>query len=286
MTEFTGKTVLITGAGRGVGAHTARAFAAAGANVCVNYAHSTEAAEKIVSDIEVSGGKAISCMADIADSAQVKSMIDSTVDAFGAVDILVNNAGLSIDGPFLDMTESDWDQVYDVNLKGPFLVSQAVARHMVAGNGGVIVNVSATTADRGRPNAANYCSTKAGLNMLTKCMALELGSKIRVNGLGLGFVDSPLVRELYSEDQVAEVVESTPLQRMTTYEETAAFIMLLASDSMAFVTGRRLCLMVVGICASRNWSFGVRFSFCKIDGSPSIRCDLNCRSSKMIPVKP
>jgi acetoacetyl-CoA reductase/3-oxoacyl-[acyl-carrier protein] reductase len=167
-------------------------------------------------------------------------MVDAAIEAYGFIDILINNAGLSIDGPFLEMKEADWDRVYEVNLKGPFLVSQVVARNMIAGDGGVIVNISATTTTYGRPNAANYCSTKAGLNMLTKCMALELGPSIRVNALGLGFVDSPLVRELYSEDQVAQAIEGTPLKRMTTNEETASFIKLLASKSTSFVTGQTI----------------------------------------------
>lgn len=240
MSEFAGKTVLITGSGRGIGRHTALSFGADGAQLCVNYAHSAAEAEQTAVQIEASGGKAITCKADISDSTQVNEMIAATIDAFGSIDILINNAGLSIDGPFLDMQEQDWDRVYDVNLKGPFLVSQAVARHMIAGNGGVIVNISATTTTVGRPNAANYCSTKAGLNMLTKCMALELGPDIRVNGMGLGFVDSPLVDELYTPEQLSEVIEGTPLKRMTSNEETVSFIKLLASESTSFVTGQTI----------------------------------------------
>ena len=240
MPEFTGKTVLITGAGRGIGRHTALSFGAAGANVCVNYAHSAAKAENVVCKIETSGGKAIACKADISDSEQVKVMVDATMDAYGSIDILINNAGLSVDGPFLEMKEADWDRVYEVNLKGPFLVSQAVARKMIAGVDGVIVNISATTTTYGRPNAANYCSTKAGLNMLTKCMALELGPSIRVNGLGLGFVESPLVHEVFSKEQLAQTIESTPLKRMTTIEETSAFVRLLASESTSFVTGQTI----------------------------------------------
>ena len=240
MPEFTGKTVLITGAGRGIGRHIALSFSASGANVCVNYAHSAAEAENVVYEIETSGGKAIACKADISDFEQVKVMVDATVDAYGSIDILINNEGLSIDGPFLEMKEADWDRVYEVNLKGPFLVSQAVARKMIAGDGGVIVNISATTTTYGRPNAANYCSTKAGLNMLTKCMALELGPSIRVNGLGLGFVESPLVHEVFSKEQLAQAIESTPLKRMTTIEETSAFIRLLASESTSFVTGQTI----------------------------------------------
>ena len=167
-------------------------------------------------------------------------MVAAVIDAFGSIDILVNNAGLSIDGPFLEMQEQDWDRVYEVNLKGPFLVSQAVARHMITANGGIIVNISATTTTFGRVNAANYCSSKAGLNMLTKCMALELGPSIRVNGVGLGFVDSPLVHELYSKEQLNQVIEGTPLKRMTSNEETVSFIKLLASESTSFITGQTI----------------------------------------------
>jgi len=240
MSEFTGKTILITGASRGIGRQTARDFGVEGANVCVNYANSVAEAEKAVSEIESTGGKAIAYKADISQSTQVNALIQATMDEFGSIDVLVNNAGLSMDGPFLDMAEADWDRVYAVNLKGPFLVSQAVSRCMIAGDGGVIVNVSATTSTRGRVNGANYCSSKAGLNMLTKCMALELGPTVRVNGLGLGFVDSLLVREVFSTDQITQAVEETPLERMTTYEETASFIKLLASKSTSFVTGQTI----------------------------------------------
>ena len=240
MSEFSGKIVLITGAGRGIGRETALRFAEAGARVCVNYAQSAAGAEAVVAEIEAAGGSALACRADIGKADEVRAMVDTVMDQWGSIDVLVNNAGLSIDGPFLDMSESDWDRVMEVNLKGPFLVSQAVAQRMLAGNGGVIVNVSACTSTQGRANAANYCSSKAGLNMLTRCMALELGPDIRVNGLGLGFVDSPLVRELYSDEQIAEVGKTTPLGRMTSFRETADFIRLLASDATAFVTGQTI----------------------------------------------
>lgn len=155
MSEFTGKTVLVTGAGRGLGHRVARAFGKEGANVCVNYAHSAAEAQKTVAEIEASGGRAIACKADVSNSGRVEAMVEEIMAAFGSIDILVNNAGLSIDGPFPDMPDKDWDRVYEVNLKGPFLVSRAAARRMMDGNGGVIVNISATTTTYGRANAAN-----------------------------------------------------------------------------------------------------------------------------------
>lgn len=240
MSEFAGKTVLITGAGRGIGRQAARDFGAEGANVCVGYVNSAAEAKETVEAIEASGGRAFACKANISDPKQVDAMVEATLDVFGSIDIYVNTAGLSIDGPFLDMAEADWDRVYEVNLKGAFLASQAVARHMVAGNGGVIINISSSTSTTGRKNAANYCSSKAGLNMLTKCMALELGPKVRVNVIGLGFVESPLVHEVFSADQLEEAIESIPLGRMTTIEETSAFIRLLASESTSFVTGQTI----------------------------------------------
>lgn len=240
MSEFVDKTVLITGASRGIGRQLALDFGGDRANVCVNYAHSDVEAQRVVSEIESSGGKAILCKADIADSKQVNDMVDAAIKAFGRIDILVNNAGLNIDAAFLDMREEDWDRVYEVNIKGPFLVSQSVANQMMNGDGGIIINLSATTAIQGRVNASNYCSSKAGLNMLTKCMALELGPKIRVNGIGLGFIDSPLVGELFTEEQLTQVVDSTPMGRLTSIVETATFIKLLASKSTSFVTGQTI----------------------------------------------
>ncbi len=240
MKEFHNKTVLVTGAGRGLGCYIARLFGSHGANVCVNYANSVDGANQVVGEIEAVGGKALACSADISSFAEVSVMMEQIANTFGGVDVLVNNAGVSRDGAFLAMTEEDWDVVIATNLKGPFLVSQIAAKQMLKRGGGVIVNVSATTTTHGRVNAANYCSSKAGLNMLTKCMALELGPTVRVNGIGLGFVDSPLVQELYTDDQVGAVIETTPLKRMTSNEETAQFVKLLASDSTAFVTGQTI----------------------------------------------
>lgn len=240
MDNFAGKTVIVTGASRGIGRQIAVDFAAAGARVVVNYSHSEKAAAEVLEQVRAAGGEAIACQADIASAAAVERMLATTLDSYGSVDVLVNNAGLNRDGPFLEMSEDDWDSVCGVNLKGPFLCSQAVGRVMMSAKRGSIVNISAVTAVDARKNAANYCSSKAGLNMLTKCMALELAPHVNVNCLALGFIDSPLVRELYSAAQLAAVVEETPLARMGSYEEVAAMVRFFASEAMSFTTGQTL----------------------------------------------
>ena len=240
MGRFTGQSVLITGASGGLGEQLALDFAAEGAKVALNYASSKAKAEETAARIVATGGEALVCGADIARAEDVRSMVDTIVDQFGGIDILINNAGLSLDAPFLEMSEQDWDRVIDVNLKGPFLVSQAVGRLMVARERGRIVNISATSAVVARTGNANYAASKAGLNMLTQSMALELGPFVNVNTVALGFVDSDLVRQLFTPDEITQAADGVPLKRLTTYEETSAFVLMLASDAAGFVTGQTI----------------------------------------------
>ena len=238
--RFAGQTVLITGAGRGLGRQLALDFACDCARVVVNYASSADAANEVVEEIAKTGGEATACRADIARADDVNAMVEQAVSAFGGIDILINNAGLSIDEPFLDMREESWDRVMDVNLKGPFLLSQAVGRYMVSAGYGRIVNISATSAIQARAGNANYAASKGGLHLLTQSMALELGPHVTVNTVALGFVDSRLVRELFTSEQLQKASDAVPLKRMTTYEETSAFVRMLASDAAGFMTGQTI----------------------------------------------
>jgi len=240
LSRFLGKSVLITGASGGLGQQLAVDFARHGASVAVNYSSSAKAAEETVAQIRAANGQAVACHADITCSDDVNAMVERVVAVYGGVDVLVNNAGLSMDAPFLEMSEQAWDQVVGVNLKGPFLVSQAVGCHMVAAKQGRIVNISATTAVQARVGNANYSASKAGLNMLTQSMALELGPYVTVNAVALGFVDSPLVHELFTEQQIEQAEDNVPLKRMTTYEETFEFVLMLASNAASFVTGQTI----------------------------------------------
>lgn len=240
MNQFEGKSVIVTGAGRGIGRQLALDFAKRGARVAVNYSASAVGAGETVEEIRAAGGMAMTVRADVTDAAAVNAMVETVLDGFGGVDILVNNAGINIDKPFLELGEDDWDRVVGVNLKGPFLCSQAAGRAMVSAGAGSIVNISAVTAVDARRNAANYCSSKAGLNMLTKCMALELAPHVNVNALALGYVESPIVRELYTDAQLAEVVAVTPLARMSNFAEVSEFVIFMASAEAAFMTGQTI----------------------------------------------
>jgi NAD(P)-dependent dehydrogenase (short-subunit alcohol dehydrogenase family) len=236
--EFEGKRVLVTGGTRGVGRSIVEEFLKAGARVAVNGASEASVDDALA---QIGGaGSAVAAPGDLGTVEGCRHTVEATLDALGGIDTLVNNAGINRDSPLLEMGEEDWDQVLNVNLKGPMLLTQLAGKAMLGGAGGQIINISAVTGVRARANAVNYCCSKAGLLMLTKCAALELGPKVRVNAIALGFVHSRLAEEIYSDEQLADIVAETPVRRMAEPREVADLVLFLASEKSAFVTGQTI----------------------------------------------
>ena len=236
--EFRGKRVLVTGGTRGVGRATVEEFLRAGARVAVN-GSTAASVENTLAHLGLSE-KLIPAPGDIGTVDGCRQAVAAAASALGGIDILVNNAGINRDGPLLEMSEDDWDRVLDVNLKGPMLLTQLAAKIMKRDHGGRIINIAAVTGVDARKNAVNYCCSKAGLLMLTKCSALELAPDIQVNAIALGFVRSELAEQLYSAAQLSAIVNETPVRRMAESREVADLVMFLASGKAAFITGQTI----------------------------------------------
>jgi 3-oxoacyl-[acyl-carrier protein] reductase len=233
-----GKVAIVTGASRGIGRAVAERFAAEGARVVVNYVAGAEAADAVVAGIAARGGEAIAVRADVTKVAAVAAMVATTLERFGRIDILVNNAGVMfLKGP-LETTEEEWDRTIDVNLKGPYLCSKAVAPIMIKQGSGAIVNMSSNSGLY-HPSAmrfTEYVVSKAGLNGLTKAMALAFGPQIRVNAICPGWIRTDMM-EAIDEEVHQRILDETALRRWGTPEDVASAAVYLASDQASFVTG-------------------------------------------------
>jgi 3-oxoacyl-[acyl-carrier protein] reductase len=236
-----GKVAIVTGASRGIGRAVARRFATEGAKVVVNYVTNEGEARKVVSDIEGLGGEAIVVRADVSKSADVKDLVDKTADRFDRVDILVNNAGIMVSKAVLDATEDDWDRTIDINLKGAYLCSKAVAPLMVEQKYGRIINMSSNSGLY-QPSAmrfTEYVVSKAGMNGLTKALALAWGPYITVNAICPGWIKTEMVE---GTDPAVEkrILDETALGRWGTPDEVAGAAVFLASKEADFITGELL----------------------------------------------
>lgn len=235
------KVILITGSSKGIGAGLAGCLVRDGHSVIINHHRSTPESLKIVNRLNTGPGtgQAELIPADVTRREDVRRMFDQAVEAFGQVDVLINNAGRNIDRPFLEMSEDDWREVIDINLTGTFLCCREFASRY-QGESGHIINMGATTAFRGRKNGANYCSAKAGVITLTKCLALELAPRILVNCLVPGWVDTEELRTRYRLDlpeNLDPVLEGIPLQRLGTAGDIYAVVNFLVSAS-TYITGQ------------------------------------------------
>ncbi|MFP3356907.1 3-oxoacyl-[acyl-carrier-protein] reductase [Planococcus citreus] len=242
MSKLTGKTAIVTGASRGIGAAIARRFAEEGANIVVNYSGSQDKAEAVVAEIEQAGGKAIAVKANVADADAVKVMADTAMKEFGSIDILVNNAGITRDNLMMRMKEDEWDDVINTNLKGVFLCTKAVTRQMMKQRAGRIVNIASIVGVMGNAGQANYVAAKAGVIGLTKTTARELASRgITANAVAPGFITTDMTEKL-GDDVQSSMLAQIPLARFGAPEDVANAALFLASDEASYVTGQTLHL--------------------------------------------
>lgn len=240
--SLTGKIALVTGGSRGIGRAICLELARQGANVAVNYAGNSAAAQETVAACEALGVQAIAIQANVADPQACQDMVKTVLDTFGRIDILVNNAGITRDGLLMTMKEDAWDQVLDTNLKGAFLTMKAVARTMMKQRYGRIVNLSSVVGLHGNAGQVNYAASKAGVIGMTKSLAKELASRgVTVNAVAPGFIDTDMTAALPQAARDA-LLSTIPTQRLGAAEEVAQAVAFLASDQAAYITGQVLAV--------------------------------------------
>jgi 3-oxoacyl-[acyl-carrier protein] reductase len=234
--RFEDKVTLITGAGHGIGRQIALDFALEGARVGVNDLI-LERVQATVEEITSQGGEAIALPADVRSADQVQEMVERLVARWGGIQILVNNAGIYPNHLVVEMSEEEWDRVWDTNMKGMFLVTRAVARCMIAANrGGKIVNISSSAAIRARVGASHYCSSKAAISMFTKVVALEMAEhKINVNTVEPGLIEVPDWD--LSPEYIEAYVKMTPWRRIGAPQDISNVVRFLATDEIDYMTG-------------------------------------------------
>jgi 3-oxoacyl-[acyl-carrier protein] reductase len=236
--QLKGKTAVVTGSGRGLGKSIALKLAQMGANIVLNDLEGSDSIDAAAEEFKAAGYNVIVTKGDVRNAEDVEKMVKAAVEAFGRIDILVNNAGITRDMLMVKMSEKDWDDVLDINLKGAFLCTKAVARIMMKQRSGKIINVASVAGVMGNPGQANYSASKAGLIGLTKSTAKELASRnITCNAVAPGLIQSKMT-EVLPEKVKEAYLKNIPLNRFGTPEDVANVIGFLASDSSDYVTGQ------------------------------------------------
>ena len=247
MKLLSGKTAFITGASRGIGKSIAKKFAEEGANVVFTFLSSVEKGKELENELSSLGIKAKGFQSDAANSKACEDLVTEVVNQFGTVDVLVNNAGITRDNLLMRMTELQWDEVMNANLKSVFNLTKAIQRPMLKARKGSIINMASVVGIEGNAGQANYAASKAGIIGFSKSIAQELGSRnIRCNAVAPGFIETEMTAAL--DPKIKEGwIEDIPLKRTGTAEDVANLVAFLASDNSSYITGQ-----VISICGGMH----------------------------------
>ncbi len=239
-----GKVALVTGSSRGVGRSVALAFAKEGAKVIVNYSSKAKAADEVVEKIKGMGSDAIAVKADVSNKTDVEALINAGIEKFGRIDILVNNAGFTRPALLVNMTEEQWNAVVDIHMKGAFLCSQAVAKHMIEQKSGKIINVTSVAGVVGTVGQVNYSAAKGGIISMTKSIARELARyNVCCNVISLGIVETDMTEKIRTDEKLKEIyMNRILLRRFARPEDIAPAFVFFASDESNYITGQLLCV--------------------------------------------
>jgi 3-oxoacyl-[acyl-carrier protein] reductase len=242
MINLKNQVALITGGSRGIGAASAMLFAKAGANVCITYASKKLLAQRTLDALRRAGGEAMALQVDVRSKAKIRLAVRKTLERFGRIDVLVNNAGIWKRAPIATMTEAQWDETLEVNLKSAYLFTQAVLPVMKKQRYGRIINVTSTAGQRGEPFYSHYAASKGGMIALTKSLAVELAPfNIHVNAVAPGWVDTDMTANVLGNQSMrAEIEKLIPRGRVATAEEIAGSILFLASKLADHIVGATL----------------------------------------------
>lgn len=241
MGKLSGKVAVVTGASKGIGAGIAKALAAEGASVVVNYASSKAGADKVVTEIQAAGGKAVAVGGDVSRKEQAEGIVDAAVKNYGRLDILVNNSGVYEFQPLENVTEEHFHRLFNINVLGTIFTTQAAAKYL--GKGGSVINISSVASRLTPPSSTVYSATKGALDALTGVLARELGpKKIRVNAINPGIVETEgtVTGGFIGSDLEKMLVAQTPLGRTGKVSDIAPIAVFLASDDSGWVTGEQL----------------------------------------------
>lgn len=242
MSMLKGKVVLVTGATRGIGKGIAVKLAESGASIAFTFVSSVEKAQAFEAELTALGVKAKGYQSNAAAFAEAEKLVDDILKEFGALDVVVNNAGITRDGLLMRMSEQNWDEVMDTNLKSAFALTKAAMRPMMKAKSGSIINITSVVGITGNAGQANYAASKAGMIGLTKSVAKELGSRnIRCNAIAPGFIETEMTEAL-NEETRADWVKNIPLKRGGSPADIANCVLFLASDLSAYITGQTICV--------------------------------------------